>query len=71
VKTNRGYELNGPQLSTEHFTQTKKLFFLETHRTFSKIDHIWVSKQISTDNKKIEFNLIVLSDYNGLKLKEK
>jgi hypothetical protein len=49
-------------LLTEQYT-----FFLASHRTFSKIDHILGHKEILNKYKKIEITSYILSNYNAIK----
>jgi hypothetical protein len=50
-----------------HPTTTQYTFFSAAHGTFSKIDHIWGTKEASA-NIRIEITSCILSDQNSLKL---
>jgi hypothetical protein len=50
-----------------HPTAANYTFFSASHGTFSKTDHSYIIKQISTNIKNLN-NSLVLTDHNGIKL---
>ena len=51
-----------------HPKEAKYIFFLNAHRTFSKIDHMVGHKASLNKFKKIEIISRIFLDHNGLKL---
>jgi hypothetical protein len=54
-----------------HPTSTQYIFFIASHGTFSKIDHILGHKENLSKYKTIEIIPCILSDHNALKIEIK